>query len=204
MRWALESSAGVWPWTVAALIAAAFSYHAARSLARRPLILLRGLAVAALILALLRPALLSREGQLTKPRLLILLDTGHSMKGKAPSGGSRLGQAAAWLKKNRAAIESRADVTVVLVSDRARALGGLSKLDAPAAEDTAFKLEYKLPFERFLNPERPSAPDIDMDYADNRRDEIIDYARSKYGADNVAQIGTFGTMMARAASCPPS
>ncbi len=60
-------------------------------------------------------------------------------------------------------------------------------------------LEYKLPFERFLNPERPSAPDIDMDYADNRRDEIIDYVREKYGKDNVAQIGTFGTMMARAA-----
>src|ERR1035437_2608659 len=58
-------------------------------------------------------------------------------------------------------------------------------------------LEYKLPFERFLNPERPSAPDIDMDYADNRRDEMIDYARRKYGADKVAQIGTFGTMMAR-------
>lgn len=60
-------------------------------------------------------------------------------------------------------------------------------------------LEYKLPFERFLNPERPSAPDIDMDYADNRRDEIIEYARTMYGKDNVAQIGTFGTMMARAA-----
>jgi DNA polymerase III subunit alpha len=59
--------------------------------------------------------------------------------------------------------------------------------------------EYKLPFERFLNPERPSAPDIDMDYADNRRDEIIAYARGKYGEDKVAQIGTFGTMMARAA-----
>ncbi len=60
-------------------------------------------------------------------------------------------------------------------------------------------LEYKLPFERFLNPERPSAPDIDMDYADNRRDEIIEYAKQKYGEANVAQIGTFGTMMARAA-----
>ncbi len=60
-------------------------------------------------------------------------------------------------------------------------------------------LEYKLPFERFLNPERPSAPDIDMDFADNRRDEIIEYAKQKYGADKVAQIGTFGTMMARAA-----
>jgi DNA polymerase-3 subunit alpha len=60
-------------------------------------------------------------------------------------------------------------------------------------------LHYKLPFERFLNPERPSAPDIDMDYADTRRDEVIDYARRKYGIDNVAQIGTFGTMMARGA-----
>lgn len=60
-------------------------------------------------------------------------------------------------------------------------------------------LVYKLPFERFLNPERPSAPDIDMDYADTRRDEVIDYARKKYGIDNVAQIGTFGTMMARGA-----
>ncbi len=60
-------------------------------------------------------------------------------------------------------------------------------------------LHYKLPFERFLNPERPSAPDIDMDYADTRRDEVIDYARKKYGIDNVAQIGTFGTMMARGA-----
>lgn len=60
-------------------------------------------------------------------------------------------------------------------------------------------IEYNLPFERFLNPERPSAPDIDMDYADNRRDEVIAYARRKYGDDHVAQIGTFGTMMARAA-----
>lgn len=60
-------------------------------------------------------------------------------------------------------------------------------------------LEYKLPFERFLNPERPSAPDIDMDFADNRRDQMIDYSRRKYGHDKVAQIGTFGTMMARGA-----
>ncbi|HAO64859.1 TPA: DNA polymerase III subunit alpha [Candidatus Taylorbacteria bacterium] len=58
-------------------------------------------------------------------------------------------------------------------------------------------LEYQIPFERFLNPERPSAPDIDMDFADNRRDEMVDYARRKYGHDKVAQIGTFGTMAAR-------
>ncbi|MBU6214403.1 DNA polymerase III subunit alpha [Patescibacteria group bacterium] len=60
-------------------------------------------------------------------------------------------------------------------------------------------LFYNLPFERFLNPERPKAPDIDMDMADNRRDEMIAYAKQKYGEDHVAQIGTFGTMMARAA-----
>lgn len=58
-------------------------------------------------------------------------------------------------------------------------------------------LRFGLPFERFLNPERPSAPDIDMDYADNRRDEVIEYAKQKYGERSVAQIGTFGTMMAR-------
>lgn len=60
-------------------------------------------------------------------------------------------------------------------------------------------MELNLPFERFLNPDRPSAPDIDMDLADDRRDEVIAYAREKYGANHVAQIGTFGTMAARAA-----
>lgn len=58
-------------------------------------------------------------------------------------------------------------------------------------------LKYDLIFERFLNPERPSLPDVDMDFADDRRDEIIEYARQKYGRDAVAQIGTFGKMLAR-------
>jgi DNA polymerase-3 subunit alpha len=60
-------------------------------------------------------------------------------------------------------------------------------------------LYFKLPFERFLNLYRPSLPDIDVDFADNRRDEVIYYVREKYGQDKVAQIGTFGTMMARGA-----
>jgi DNA polymerase-3 subunit alpha len=60
-------------------------------------------------------------------------------------------------------------------------------------------LKYGLLFERFLNPDRPSLPDIDMDFADDRRDEIITYARKKYGEAAVAQIGTFGTMAARGA-----
>ncbi len=56
---------------------------------------------------------------------------------------------------------------------------------------------FNLPFERFLNPDRPSAPDIDLDFADTRRDEVIEYVTKKYGRDKVAQIITFGTMEAR-------
>lgn len=58
-------------------------------------------------------------------------------------------------------------------------------------------LKYDLLFERFLNPDRISMPDIDMDYADDRREEVIAYATEKYGQDRVAQIITFGTMAAR-------
>src|SRR3989344_4945578 len=64
---------------------------------------------------------------------------------------------------------------------------------------TVDPITFNMPFERFLNPERPSAPDIDMDIDAFRRDELIEYARTKYGTDHVVQIGTFGTMMARAA-----
>jgi DNA polymerase-3 subunit alpha len=60
-------------------------------------------------------------------------------------------------------------------------------------------IQYDLLFERFLNPERISMPDVDMDFADDRRDEVLDYVRKKYGDDHVAQIITFGTMAARAA-----
>jgi DNA polymerase-3 subunit alpha len=59
-------------------------------------------------------------------------------------------------------------------------------------------LKYGLIFERFLNPERVSMPDMDIDFSDDRRDEVIDYVTRKYGADNVAQIITFGTMGAKA------
>ncbi len=60
-------------------------------------------------------------------------------------------------------------------------------------------LTYGLLFERFLNPERIQMPDIDIDFADKRRDEVLAYAREKYGEDRVARIITFGTMAARAA-----
>ena len=60
-------------------------------------------------------------------------------------------------------------------------------------------LQYELFFERFLNPERVSMPDIDMDFCMNRRGEVINYVTQKYGRENVAQIITFGTMAAKAA-----
>jgi len=60
-------------------------------------------------------------------------------------------------------------------------------------------LPYDLLFERFLNPDRISMPDIDMDFADDRRGEVIEYVSNKYGRDHVAQIITFGTMAARMA-----
>jgi len=60
-------------------------------------------------------------------------------------------------------------------------------------------LKYDLLFERFINKERISMPDIDLDFADDRRDEVIEYVSKKYGHDHVAQIITFGTMAARGA-----
>lgn len=60
-------------------------------------------------------------------------------------------------------------------------------------------MKYNLLFERFLNPERITMPDIDIDFSDERRDEVIDYVADKYGPEHVAQIITFGTLAARAA-----
>lgn len=63
---------------------------------------------------------------------------------------------------------------------------------------TVNPLSYYLPFERFLNPHRPSPPDIDLDIADDRREELLEYVGKKYGKDRVAQICTFGRMLSRA------
>jgi len=62
---------------------------------------------------------------------------------------------------------------------------------------TVDPIKYKIPFERFLNPLRPGIPDIDLDIADDRRDDLITYVKEKYGTGAVAQICTFGTMAAR-------
>lgn len=60
-------------------------------------------------------------------------------------------------------------------------------------------LVHELPFERFLNPQRPTPPDIDMDFADDQRDQVLGYVARKYGSDRVAQVITFGKMEARVA-----
>src|SRR5581483_5882794 len=59
-------------------------------------------------------------------------------------------------------------------------------------------IEHRLVFERFIHEERKEMPDVDMDFAENRRDEMIRYAAQKYGSDRVAQIITFGTLGAKA------
>ncbi len=91
-----------------------------------------------------------------------------------------------WARSNRIIATTRGSAAGSLVSF----LIGIT---------TVNPLLYNLPFERFLNPHRPSPPDIDMDFADNRRDDVIAYVTAKYGTDQVAQIVTFGTMAARAA-----
>ncbi len=58
-------------------------------------------------------------------------------------------------------------------------------------------MRYGLLFERFLNPERISMPDIDMDFCQSRRDEVIEYVAQKYGRHNVAQVITFGSLLAK-------
>ena len=91
-----------------------------------------------------------------------------------------------WAKQNRIVVgpgRGRAGGSIVAY------LSGITNVDP---------LKHNLLFERFLNPERISMPDIDMDFADRRRDEVIEYVAEKYGRDHVAQIITFGTMAARA------
>lgn len=85
----------------------------------------------------------------------------------------------------------------IMVTTRGSAAGSIVSFALGIVMDNP--LFFKLPFERFLNPFRPSPPDIDADFADDRRDEMIAYVTKKYGADKVAQIITFGTMMARGA-----
>lgn len=85
----------------------------------------------------------------------------------------------------------------ILCSPRGSAAGSLALYCLRVAD--VDPLEYDLTFERFLNPDRIQMPDIDMDFQDDRRDEVIEYVTRKFGSDHVAQIVTFGRLAARAA-----
>ncbi|MGB9637269.1 MAG: DNA polymerase III subunit alpha, partial [Microgenomates group bacterium] len=91
-----------------------------------------------------------------------------------------------WCRKKKIITNTRGSAAGSLVSY----VLGITNVDP---------LKYGLPFERFLNPFRPKPPDIDLDIADNHREELIEYVVEKYGSDKVAQICTFGRMLARAA-----
>lgn len=91
-----------------------------------------------------------------------------------------------WAKKNR----------IVVGPGRGSAAGSIVSYFLNITDINPLK--YNLLFERFLNPSRISMPDIDLDFTDWRRDEVINYVAQKYGRDKVAQIITFGTMAARA------
>ena len=78
---------------------------------------------------------------------------------------------------------------------RARARSSRTRSASPDLDP----LRYSLIFERFLNPERVSMPDFDIDFCQDGRDRVIDYVKKKYGADSVSQIATFGTLAAKAA-----
>lgn len=85
----------------------------------------------------------------------------------------------------------------IMTTTRGSAAGSLVSYSIEIIEINP--LDYQLPFERFLNPLRPSAPDIDFDIQDDRRHEVLEYVIDKYGEEKVAQIITFGTMAARGA-----
>ncbi|MBN1169078.1 DNA polymerase III subunit alpha [Candidatus Woesebacteria bacterium] len=91
---------------------------------------------------------------------------------------------AQWARDNNVPINTRGSAAGSIVSYSL----GITSVDP---------LKYLLPFERFLNPFRPSAPDIDMDISDDKRDDMINYLRDRYGREKVAQICTFGRMLAR-------
>src|SRR5207248_7029615 len=82
---------------------------------------------------------------------------------------------------------------------RYRTVTGVQTCALPICISDLDPVAYGLTFERFLNPERIQMPDIDMDFADDRRDEVIQYVIDRYGRERVAQIITFGRLLARAA-----
>lgn len=128
----------------AALAAAAAVFHFSRSSAGRGPAVLRAAAAAAVALAVLAPQVSLRRAGRAKPRLLVALDAGPSMRGRGADRGSRLEQARRWLERHRGAIEARADVSLVALSDRARPAGGLDGLASVKTSSEPLRMETSL------------------------------------------------------------
>jgi uncharacterized membrane protein len=141
VRYALELGAGGWAWAAAAAVAAAFAWHAASSRAGKALLALRGFAAFCLCAALLEPSIAARVPLLHKPKLAIMVDASHSMSGSAGGGRTRLEAAAAWLAKNRKAIEARADVSLFVVGARGRRVADWSELSSARPGDATLRLD---------------------------------------------------------------
>ncbi len=134
----LEWGGGAGAAVFAAAVAAALFWHLARARGPRSLKALRAAAAAGLIIALLKPALTLRSPLRVKPKLAILIDDGHSMGGSAGKGVTRLRQAQAFLKRNRALIEERADPVFFAVSGQGRRLSGWDQALALLPSASAF------------------------------------------------------------------
>jgi len=135
-----------------------------------------------------RQGLEQKYGKNPEPKIIERLNYELSVIGKTGFAGYFLivQDFVNWAKQNRIVVgPGRGSVGGSIVAY----LSGITNIDP---------IKHNLLFERFLNPERISMPDIDMDFADRRRDEVIKYVAQKYGEDHVAQIITFGTMAARA------
>src|SRR6516164_5977306 len=147
-----------------------------------------------------------REGFLTRAPMLEKLASENRLRYPLPVYESRLTSEIEMIKKMRFAgyflivwdfIHYARAQGVPVGPGRGSAAGSLVSYALRVTD--VDPLQYNLLFERFLNPERVSMPDIDIDFCMRRRGELIDYVTEKYGRQNVAQIITFGTMAAKAA-----
>jgi uncharacterized membrane protein len=137
MMFGLELGANGWEWGCALAALAAAAWHLRRSPASRGLKALRAAGAAALVLAVLRPAVVRRNPVLDKPKLVVIVDASHSMGGKGLAAKTRLEAAAKWLLEHRAAIEKRADASLYAADGGARRLLSWDELSKLKPADSA-------------------------------------------------------------------
>ena len=138
MSFSLGSEGGVFGWLMSVCLLVALVWHSRRSEARGMLLVLRSLAVLALVGALVQPSLVYSSRRRVLPRVLALLDNGHPMSSKE-AGRSRLQSACDWLQRHRREIDGRADMGFYALSDRGQRLGGWESLSSLTVSDSGFQ-----------------------------------------------------------------